>query len=139
MTIKLKTVILAVSLLCNAAFAAFMTAALKSDNTSVSFKELKGSIAAAMVVNFPAEPGGVMFNPPEINLKRGMSASVQISSVNEKRQADWVIQPLYDHRLVSVTSTPSGIVITALEKGECVVQAFTGKGFMDIAVVRVIE
>jgi hypothetical protein len=140
MMIKVKTLILIVSLLVNALFAALVIGTFRSPaSVSLLFAPPEQSFTAAMLVSVPFEAGIVVFNPVEITLLVGESASLQMASVIAGRQANWIIQALYNRDIISVSRNDSGITITAIAAGEDVIQTLGGEGITDIAIVRVIE
>ena len=139
--VKIKTVILIISLALNALFAMLAAGALRSKPAvqTLSFFQMEGSIVAAMVVSVPLETGGIVFNPAEIVLRKGESATLQISSVSGGMQANWIIQALYDRSVVSVSPNATGITITAIEIGECPLQTLASEGITDVALIKVVE
>ena len=138
--VKLKTLILVISLAGNALAVILVAAAIASGggSASLSFYRREEGIATAMIVSVPPD-SIVTFNPVEITLHKGDSALFQFSSVINDSQANWIIQALYDRSLVEVRQNPAGITITAVNPGICVIQTLTNDGIMDIAVIRVIE
>ena len=137
--IKFKTILLVVSLLLNALFVWVVTNALSGETRSLSFYAPEPSMTAAVVASVPPESGSIVFNVVEFTLKRGESASLQFSGLVEGKQANWIVESLYDHRVIHVRKSVYGIIITALEIGETVMQSVTGEGIQDIAFVKVIE
>jgi hypothetical protein len=95
-------------------------------------------MTAAMIVNAPLA-GTVTWNPVEMTLRRGESASLQIASMIEGRQVNWIVQALFDPRIIAVNENPFGILITALAVGECILQTLTNDGIRDIAIIRVTD
>jgi len=139
MMIKVKTLVLSVSLLFNALAVTLLISAIAGNTSSFSFYRMDGGIAAAMIVSVPLSSGSVTFNPVEITLSVGESAFLQIAGAVEGRQVNWIIQALYDRRIISVSQNSGGITITAVNSGECVLQTFTNDGITDVAIIRVAE
>ena len=139
MMIKVKTLLFGLSLLCNALFIGLVINSLTSNAASFSFNRMDGGMASAVVVSVPLSSGAVTFNPVEITLRKGESAFLQIASVIDGRQANWIIQVLYDHNLIAVSKNAFGITITAIETGECVMQTLTNHGIIDVAIIRIVE
>ena len=139
MIAKAKTFLFGLSLLCNALLIGLAVNALAGNTASLSFYRMDKGMASAVIANVPAMPGAVTFNPVEITLKIGESASLQITSVIEGRQANWIINALYDRSVIAVSRNPFGITITAVGAGESVMQTLANNGIVDVAVIRVVE
>ena len=139
MMIKVKTLLFGVSLLCNALFIGLVISTLTSTTASLSFHRMNRGMTSAVVVSVPLSSQAVTFNPVEITLRKGESAFLQIASVVEGRQANWIIKALYDHRIIAVSINAFGITITAFDTGECSIQTLTNHGIRDVALIRVIE
>jgi hypothetical protein len=136
---KTKTVLLAVSCAANILFLLLLLPALFLKTASVAFqKPPDGHMAGAAVVAAPAG-GAIVFNAVEISLKKGETAAYQFSVWSGGRQANWLVNPLYDHAVVSVAPDGYGISITALSAGETAVQTLAEDGIRDILLVRVAE
>ena len=140
MMINVKTIILIISVLGNALSIALVVSAVTSPRAAfISFSTpAQMSVTAAMVVSVPFDAGYVNFNPVEMTLRVGQSASLQISSVIAGQQANWIIQALYDRSILSISPNPQGITITAIAPGECVIQTLAGDGITDVAFIQVI-
>lgn len=113
---------------------------------SLSFYDMNDGetryVTAAAVVSFPAETGSsVVYGPLSLFLVKGESAALQFSAVSEKNraQANRLITPLYDRKIISIRETGFGFIITALSPGTAVIQTLAGEGIVDIAVVTVTE
>jgi hypothetical protein len=139
----MKRVILILSLLVNAAFTALFILAFTAGSSVLSFMNLDTSedvfITSAVVVSFPARSGHVVFGPVDMTLARGERAALQFSAVVAKRQSNLLLNALYDHRVVELTETGFGVLLTAVSSGETVLQILTEDGFRDIAVITVTE
>jgi hypothetical protein len=135
----LKTVLLAVSITANVLFSLLLLPALFLKTSSVSFRTPPdGHMAGAAVVTAP-QSGGIVFSPVEITLKKGETAAYQFSVYSGGRQANWLVNPLYDHAVVSAVPDGYGISITALSAGETAVQTLAEDGIRDVLLVKVTE
>jgi hypothetical protein len=137
----LKKVLFGASLVLNGLFILFFCFALTRRTASVSFYEPPGPpdrLTAAALATVPGS-GSVVFTTVELAMKTGESAALQISAVTGGRQSNLLINALYDHRVISVQHTGFGMLITALESGETVMQALDESGFRDIARITVTE
>ena len=141
MMIKVKTLMLSLSLFGNALAVLFVVSALTSATANISLYRMEGGISSAMIVSIPlgSEAATATFGPVEITLRRGESAFLQFASVVEGRQANWIIQALYDHRVIDVSQNPTGITITGIDSGTCLLQTLTNDGIIDIAIIRILE
>jgi hypothetical protein len=140
--IRLPTVLFAVSIVLNVALLALFALALSSKTASLSYfnldEQAHSCTTAAAVVSIPGS-AAVVFNPVEITLKKNDLAALQFSAVTRRVQSNWLITALYDHAVIAVSQTGYGILITALQEGETVMQTVTGEGVRDIARITVIE
>lgn len=138
---RLKTALLAASLAANGIFIAFLifAASAKPDSASVSFPSAgDGYITAAAVATFPVS-SPLVFNPIDLAMRPAQTAFLQYSVIFEKKQTNLLINALYDPEIIAVDRRASGILVTALRKGETVMQFISNDGIMDLASVRVIE
>jgi hypothetical protein len=137
---KVKNIVLAVSLVFNLAVIFFIVRGNVNDSTTqfISFERVQGGATMAQLVTAPLGTQ-IVFEPPEITLRKGERATLQISYAGEGKQGNWIIQAMYDPSFVSVQTGTHGIVITALELGECVIQTLNGSDFIAIARVRIIQ
>jgi hypothetical protein len=135
----IKTIALAVSLALNALCVALFVMAAGTGTAAVSFSSPGGRhITSALVVSVP-DDGAVVFNPAEIELRPGGRAALQLSAIAEGRQANWLLNVLYDHRVLAVEPTGYGIRITAVSAGRTTMQIVTAGGVRDVALVTVVE
>jgi len=134
----LKTITLIISLILNVLGIGLLLFSSSGQTSTLSFYATEDSVTSALVVSIPNERVGT-FGTVQITLRKAESASLQLSSVIGGRQANWIVQPLYDHKIVSVSQSSTGIIITALEIGETAVQTLTNDGISDIAIIKVIE
>ena len=140
MRLNVKSVVLCVSLAVNVLFLCFIFLALSQKTSSLSFYDPGDRyFHAAAVAGVPEDSTAVLFNAVEITLRPGQTASLQFSAVSSRRQANFLIQALYDHTVIAVSHTGFGILITALAPGETVMQSLWEDGFRDLARVRVSE
>jgi len=134
----IKSFIFALSVGFNAMVITLLIMASFSKNTRIScFFTDKNSITAACVVNFPKD-GKAVFENLELSLKPGQKALLQYSIVSpDQKQANFLINALFDPAVVSVSNTGSGIEILALSEGETLMQTVTNDGVKNIAIVTV--
>lgn len=124
MLIKLKSLVLILSLSFNGVIiAALVLAAASNSNTaSLSFPAAEdGYAAAAAVVFFPAS-SQMIFTPVEIALKPAQKTYLQYSVVAAHRQTDLFVSALYDPQIIAVEYSAPGIAVTALHEGETLLQ-----------------
>jgi hypothetical protein len=138
----LNRCLLALSLLANALFLCVVISAFSGGGmASVAFHDMDNKeqryTTAAAIVSFPSERGEVVYGPLALSLAAGDRASLQISAVSGKRQANRLITPLYDRTVIKITDTGFGLIITALEAGSTTLQTLTEEGIIDIAVITV--
>ncbi|MCL2381223.1 MAG: hypothetical protein FWC64_06470 [Treponema sp.] len=138
MKIQIKTLVLGVSLSLNALSIALVIGAVSANTATLSFYPKEAGITAAVIVSVPPD-STVTFNPVEITMRTGESAFLQIASAIDGRQANWLVQALYDRHVISTSPNASGVTITAVAAGECVMQTLTNDGIMDVAIIRVTE
>jgi len=140
MLIKLKTMVLIVSLIVNGLVIAslIVTAASKAKTTSLSFPAVEdGHTAAAAVIVSPAS-SNLVFNPVEITLKPAEKTFLQytvITAVN--RQINIFVNALYDPQIVAIEYSGSGITITALREGETLLQYIANDGIRNLIRITV--
>jgi len=130
-----------VSVIFNLLFAAFIVSSLFVRTSSVSYynPEDRGINTAAMIISSANDTRSqIVFGPAEITIPKGGAASLQISSVMEHKQANWLLNLLYDRSVVSLDTTGYGIVINALAEGETVLQILGADGIKDVAAVKVL-
>jgi hypothetical protein len=136
---KTTQTIFTASLVLNALSLFIFLSAAFIKTSSLSFYKMDGKKnTAATAVSVP-EGGGVLFNAVEITLKKGQSAALQFSVVSEGKQANRLIETLYDREIIGVSKTGYGLVVTALKAGDASMQALTEYGIRDIAVIHVTE
>jgi hypothetical protein len=136
----LKRILLILSLVLNALFVFVVISAFSGSLASVSFHDMDGAetryTTAAAIVSVP-QGREVVYGPFAVSLAAGDRAALQISAISDKRQANRLITPLYDHKVVKITETGFGIIISALEAGTTTLQTLTEEGIVDIAVITV--
>jgi hypothetical protein len=135
-----KTIALVVSVALNALFIAFVAAALSSHSAALSFYDMGPShTTAALVVTFPSGSSGAVFGPVHLRLKKGEQAAIQFSAYTQKKQANYLINALYDRGILRHENTGYGVIVTALEAGETVMQTLGGEGIDDLAAITVTD
>lgn len=139
MTVKIKTLLCALSFAANAAFALLLIPASRRAPEAVYvFNPGDGRATAAFVAGFP--PGGsASFGPAEIGLRPGDKASLQFSLLSGKRQSNLLISALFDPEVVSARPTGYGVEITALRPGSTLMQYLTNDGVRSLALITVYE
>jgi hypothetical protein len=139
MKLKIKPVLTAVSFSLNGVFILLFILASLSKTSFFSFSDPgKEYTSAAAVISFPSKETAA-FGEIEISLKRGEKAFLQFSVFSNKRQADLLINSLYDHEIISVSPYGRGIIIEARNKGGTLMQTFTNEGIKDLAFIAVSE
>jgi hypothetical protein len=137
-----KRVIFIVSIVFNALFLLLLLMGLGGstytfDFLSMDYKYGVNNLNSAFIVSASQDDSSINFGPVELTLKTGSTASLQFSVLNGGRQSNMLIEPLYDHNVVSVERSGMGITITGVSPGETVLQLFSSSGFKDIAHVEV--
>jgi len=140
MKFNFKSFIFVFSLIFNALFVSVLILSSLSKNHGVSiFYSGKNSVTAACIVNFPKD-GKAAFDNLELSLKPGQKAYLQYSLISsDKKQANFLINALFDPAVVSVSPSGAGIEILALAEGETLMQTVTNDGVKNIALVTVIK
>jgi len=140
MKFNFKSFIFVLSLIFNSLFIflLILPSFSRARNSSLScFFTDKNSITAACVVNFPKD-GKAVFDNLELSLKPGQVARLQYSVISsDQKQANFLINALFDPEVVSVSHTGAGIEILALSEGETLMQTVTNDGVKNIALVTV--
>jgi len=133
-----KTVLFCFSLLFNFVIIFLLILASFNKNASImSFPVDDKSVIAASVVNFPKE-GKANFEFLELTLKQGQKARMQYSIIeSNKKQANLLINALYDPSIIKVINTGLGIEILALSEGSTLMQMITNDGVKNIANITV--
>jgi hypothetical protein len=130
------------SLFLNIIFIIFLVLALGKNVSSFAFYDIEKEggeyLNAAAVISVP-KTGTAVFGPLEITLEKGQKAAVQFSVIAGKNQINIANESVFDHRIISVDKTGYGIIITALETGDTVMQSFFDDGFRDFIKVTVTE
>lgn len=109
------------------------------NNTSLSFYKPEISeklFTSATLVSVPNN-STVIWNPLEVNLNVGENIYYQISSAFEREQSNYLLTPLYDHKIININPTGFGIQITALKPGDTVIQVLTNNGIKDLIYLTV--
>ena len=138
MKINVKSFIFALSALFNLIVISLLILSAFSKNSRIScFFTGENSITAACVVNFPKD-GKAVFGNLELSLKPGQKAFLQYSVVSPgQKQADFLINALFDPSVISVSHAGVGVEILALAEGTALMQAVTNDGVKNIALVTV--
>ena len=133
-----KTILLTFSLGFNALFIlVFMLVASSKSSTLSYYRPDKNGMTAAVVVSVPRSRA-VVFEPVEITLQKNDQAALQYSVIASGAQANRLITALYDRDLIRVEDTGYGIIITALNEGDTMMQTVTADGIVNIARITII-
>jgi hypothetical protein len=138
----LKTLLCAVSLTVNAALLALLVYAGTRKTAAVSFLDMDAPGApytsGVCIVSVPKEQAEIIFGPVAFSLAAGNQAALQFSAVLAGSQLNLAVDPLYDHAVLAVQTSPFGLLIRALAPGETLLQTITAEGIRDIARVTVL-
>jgi hypothetical protein len=139
MQTKINSGFFVFSLILNGVFIAVLITALFSKNSSLYYLTPHDDyITAAAVVSLPSG-GEASFELITISLSPGEKASLQFSFVSSKKQANLLINALFDPAVISVSHAAYGIEITALSEGETLMQTVTNDGIKNVALIRVVK
>lgn len=134
---KFKRILFTFSFILNAFFVSLFVSASLSKASSLYFNPPpEGYTAAAAVVSAPSG-SGIVFESVSIRLKPYQKAFLQFSFVSSNKQADLLINCLYDPEIISVSRSGYGIEITALSEGGTLMQAVANDGVKNIAYIEV--
>jgi hypothetical protein len=140
---KTQKILFIVSVIFNILFVALIVSSLFVRTSSITYynpeDKGKSGITAAMIISLANDPDEqIVFGPAEITIRKGGSASLQISAIKERKQANWLLALVYDRSIVSLTATGYGVVINAVAAGETVLQTLGEDGIKDVAAVKVL-
>ena len=141
---KIKKIVFmfGVSIFVNIIFISFFSLALSANTASLAYLNLDDRdspyLTAAAIISVP-DSGVVIFDVVSITMKRGEKAALQFSMVSRRKQANWLINALYDHDIIAVEQSGYGVLITALREGETVMQTPTEDGIRDIVRITVTQ
>jgi hypothetical protein len=139
MKTKIKSGFLVFSLILNAIFIAVLVTALFSKSSNLYYRTPRdGYVTAAAVVSVPAD-GEAVFDLITMSLRPGEKSFLQFSFVSSRKQANLLINALYDPGVISISNAAYGIEITALSEGETLMQTLTNDGVKNIALIRVVK
>jgi len=142
MQIKIKSFFFAVSVIFNVLFILLLFFSGSSKNSSISFFNPDDYITAAAVISVP-KTRSASVDMLSINLKPRDIAYLQFSVFSGQkkngRQGNFIITPLYDPNIVSISKTGFGLEITAVKEGSALIQTLTEDGINDVALVTVTE
>jgi len=137
MQIKVKSLVLVISLIINTFFILFFIISIISKNSLLSiYTPDDNYVTACAVVSAPVS-SAIVFDLIEITLKPEEKAFLQFSVISEKKQVNFLITALYDNDIISVTQNGYGIGITALREGVTVMQTLSNDGIKDVALITV--
>jgi hypothetical protein len=138
MKINLKTLFFGLSLFFNFIIIFLLVLSSFSKNSRINcFYSDDNSLTAASIVNFPKD-GKASFDNLEITLKRGQKTRIQFAFLFPgQKQANLLINALYDPKIIKVTHTGFGIEITALAEGSTLMQTVANDGVQNIASITV--
>jgi len=126
-----------ISVLFNLFFIALIVIGSSFKTSNISFRRLDNSYTtAAAVISFP-ESGAASINMIEISMYPGDTAALQFSVYKNGKQANLLVNALYDREIISVTQTGYGLSVNALYEGSTLMQMLTNEGVKDVALVTV--
>jgi len=133
-----KTFVFCLSLFFNLVIIFILVLSSFQKNTRISCSITKdNTITIASIVNFPKD-GQAGFEFLELTLKPKQKAFLQYSIVSsDQKQANFLINALYDPSIIKVTNTGLGIEILALSEGSTLMQMITIDGIKNIANITV--
>jgi len=137
MQINVKSLVLGVSICFNAVFILLIILGLITKSASFSFPYPSDDETAMAVISSFPKSGSAAFNVVELNIPIKQKASIQYSVFSGGKQANLLINALYDPDIISVAQTGYGITITALSKGATIMQTMTNDGIKDLAYITV--
>ena len=135
-----KKIIFAVSVVLNVLFLLLTLLAVGLSGNTASFSLLdygEEYLNSAFIVSVPSDGASLSFGPVEMSLRVGERALIQFAVLQDSRQSNLIMEPLYDHNIISIDQSGLGIVIRAIAPGEAVLQLFSPSGFKDVAHVTV--
>jgi len=136
---SIKPPILVLSLILNGIFISTFILASFSKSSSLYYQSPPdGYTAAAAVVSLPKDAEAA-FELITISLKPGENAFLQVSFVSSKKQANLLINSLYDPDIISISQTGYGIEIHALQEGQTLMQTLTNDGVKNVALIKVVK
>jgi len=138
MKFKFTSGLFVFSLILNSIFISMFIMAALSKSSSLYYQSVQDDYTtAAAVISLPVKSEAA-FELITIALKPSEKAYLQFSFVSSgKRQANLLINSLYDPEIVSITQTGYGIEIHALHEGETLMQTVTNDGIKNVALIRV--
>jgi hypothetical protein len=139
MKTKIQSGFFVFSLILNGVFIAVLVMALFSKSSSLYYQTPRDDyITAAAVVSVPAD-GVAVFDLITMSLKPDEKAFLQFSFVSSRKQANLLINALYDPGVISISHAAYGVEITALSEGETLMQTLTNDGVKNVALIRVVK
>jgi hypothetical protein len=138
----LKTVLIVLSVLGNAALAALVALAFTGNSRSLSYHVMDADgpyTVGACIVSVGGPGENIVFSPVAVRLAAGDRAHLQYAAVRDGAQINVAPEALHDREIVSVSQTGYGVLITALAPGETVLQTVTAEGIRDLAAITVTE
>jgi hypothetical protein len=139
MQTKIKSGFFVFSLILNGIFIAVLVTALFSKSSSLYFQTPPDDYTtAAAVVSLPSG-GEASFELITMSLRPGEKAFLQFSFVSSQKQANLLINALFDPGIISVSHAAYGIEITALSEGETLMQTVTNDGIKNVALIKAVK
>lgn len=138
MKFNFKPFIFGLSLFFNLVFILLLILASFQKNTRIACAYTdENTVTTASVVNFPKD-GKAAFEFLELTLKPGQKALLQFSVITpDQKQANLLINALYDPSVVKAANTGLGIEILALAEGSTLMQTVSNDGVKNIAFITV--
>ena len=134
---SVKKILFVVSVVFNVLFILAAVFIINTPITAFGFFNLDSSAArythSAFIVSVPTGGSTLSFGPAEFQLRLGGQAAIQFATIHDGIQSNVALEALFDHSVVSVQSTPFGLLVAGINQGETVLQVFSPQGFRDIA------
>ena len=133
-----KKLLIIVSVLLNVLFLLLIILSLSGSTFSFALVNHGANyLNSALIVSIPLDESSLAFGPVEITLRVGSTSYLQFAALQDGKQFNMSMEPLYDHNVVYINQGGFGIAITGINPGETVLQLFSPSGFKDIAYVTV--
>jgi hypothetical protein len=129
--------LLIASAVFNALLVSVFIYALCNPSPGVAYEKPPDGTASAAAFVITTDNAGVTFGPAFITMKAGQSVTLQVSVVHGGGQSNYMLDLLYDRKVITAAKTKYGVKITAKAPGTCIVQYPAPGGIKDFAFVKV--
>jgi len=137
---SMKKAFITLSALFNVLFLLLLVFALTRKTAAMAYYRMnspdKPYVTAAFVISVPESGANIVFGQADFSLKAGTEASLQFSLYADS-QLNMVLDPLYDHDIISVEQSGYGLIIKGLTPGKTVLQTFGRSGIKNLAEITV--